>query len=51
MNPMRLKETVKKMERYVLPTVKDNDVEVKRSLESLKGLSSQNKKPVTGREG
>lgn len=26
MNPMRLNETVKKMERYVLPTVKDNDV-------------------------
>lgn len=31
MNPMRLNETVRKMERYVLPTVKDNDVEVKRS--------------------
>lgn len=26
MNPTRLNETVKKMERYALPTVKDNDV-------------------------
>lgn len=26
MNPVRLNEAVRKMERYVLPTVKDNDV-------------------------